>query len=104
MLLLDEPTASLDLGYQLEIAALLRRLNADARHDDGGVHARSEPGRGAVRRGRAAAATARVLAHGADRRTRSPPTTSGRLYGVDADVHFHAAAGHLTVVPIARTS
>jgi iron complex transport system ATP-binding protein len=28
-LLLDEPTASLDLGYQLEVAALLRRLHAD---------------------------------------------------------------------------
>lgn len=31
-LLLDEPTASLDLGYQLEVAALLERL-----HDDRGV-------------------------------------------------------------------
>src|SRR6185295_14849285 len=29
LLLLDEPTASLDLGYQFEIAALLRRLNRD---------------------------------------------------------------------------
>ena len=29
LLLLDEPTASLDLGYQLEIASLLRRLNRD---------------------------------------------------------------------------
>jgi iron complex transport system ATP-binding protein len=29
VLLLDEPTASLDLGYQLEIAELLRRLNHD---------------------------------------------------------------------------
>jgi len=29
VLLLDEPTASLDLKYQLEIAALLRRLNRD---------------------------------------------------------------------------
>ena len=29
MLLLDEPTASLDLGYQLEIASLLRRLNEE---------------------------------------------------------------------------
>ena len=29
VLLLDEPTASLDLGYQLEIAALLARLNRD---------------------------------------------------------------------------
>src|SRR5690349_3150970 len=31
-LLLDEPTASLDLGYQLEVASLLRRL-----HDERGV-------------------------------------------------------------------
>src|SRR5262249_52289676 len=29
MLLLDEPTAALDLRYQLEIATLLRRLNAE---------------------------------------------------------------------------
>ena len=29
LLLLDEPTASLDLGYQLEIAALLARLNRE---------------------------------------------------------------------------
>ena len=29
MLLLDEPTAALDLGYQFEITALLRRLNAE---------------------------------------------------------------------------
>jgi iron complex transport system ATP-binding protein len=32
LLLLDEPTASLDLKYQLEIAAVLRRL-----HDDRGI-------------------------------------------------------------------
>ena len=29
LLLLDEPTASLDLGYQLEISSLLQRLNQD---------------------------------------------------------------------------
>src|SRR6476659_424652 len=29
MLLLDEPTAALDLAYQFEIAALLKRLNAE---------------------------------------------------------------------------
>ena len=29
VLLLDEPTASLDLGYQLEVASLLRRLNLE---------------------------------------------------------------------------
>ena len=31
VLLLDEPTASLDLGYQLEVASLLRRLSRE--HD-----------------------------------------------------------------------
>jgi hypothetical protein len=25
------------------------------------------------------------------------------LYDVEADVHFHAGAGHLTVVPLRRT-
>jgi iron complex transport system ATP-binding protein len=29
LLLLDEPTASLDLGYQLEVVSVLRRLHAD---------------------------------------------------------------------------
>ena len=29
VLLLDEPTASLDLGYQLEVASLLSRLNRE---------------------------------------------------------------------------
>ena len=29
ILLLDEPTASLDLGYQLEVASLLGRLNRE---------------------------------------------------------------------------
>ena len=29
LLLLDEPTASLDLGYQLEVSSLLKRLNRD---------------------------------------------------------------------------
>jgi ABC-type cobalamin/Fe3+-siderophores transport system ATPase subunit len=26
------------------------------------------------------------------------------LYNVEADVHFHAGAGHLTVVPLRRVS
>jgi len=30
-------------------------------------------------------------------------TNIRRLYNVDADVTFHPRAGHLTVVPIART-
>jgi iron complex transport system ATP-binding protein len=54
VLLLDEPTASLDLGYQLEVAALLRHLNLErgvtmvlATHDLN--LARSSPTRGSRR-------------------------------------------------------
>ena len=100
VLLLDEPTASLDLGYQLEIAALLARLNRDrgvtmvmATHDlnlaastcdtlvlmrDGGV-----------------------VAQGPTRDVLTADAVE-RLYGVDADVQFHARAGHVTVVPVGR--
>lgn len=34
LLLLDEPTASLDLRYQVEIAALIARLHDEAQHSD----------------------------------------------------------------------
>jgi iron complex transport system ATP-binding protein len=101
MLLLDEPTAALDLRYQFEIASLLRRLNAQrgttmivSTHD--------------LNLAAALCATVvllkegRVIAHGATQDT----LTAGnirRLYDVDADVQFHSRAGHLTVVPIARS-
>jgi ABC-type cobalamin/Fe3+-siderophores transport system ATPase subunit len=99
-LLLDEPTASLDLGAQLDIAALLARLHRDrgttmvvCTHDlnfaaslcaelvlirDGRILARGQ--------------TAEVLT----------PASVTALYDVDADVAFHPGAKHLTVVPIAR--
>jgi len=100
ILLLDEPTASLDIGNELEVQALLRRLNADgavtmvlSTHD----------------LNLAAALCHRlvlikdgmVLAAG---RTADVLTPAGirALYGVDADVHEHVRAGHLTVVPIER--
>jgi iron complex transport system ATP-binding protein len=100
ILLLDEPTAALDLAYQLEVAALLRDLQRRtplsivvSTHDlnfaaglcrtlvllkDGGVIA--------------AGPTEDVLTQANIR----------ALYGVDADIHAHAAAGHLVVVPIRR--
>ena len=100
LLLLDEPTASLDIGHEIEVQMLLRRLNADANvtmvlstHDlnlaaalchrlvllkDGQVLD--------------AGPTAQVLTSAAVR----------ALYGVDADVEQHERAGHLTVVPIGR--
>jgi iron complex transport system ATP-binding protein len=100
VLLLDEPTASLDLGYQLEIASLLTRLNRE--HGVTMVLATHDLNLAAsicdtvvlVRGGQ-------VLASG---RTRDVLTTPmiRQLYGVDADVQFHTQAGHLTIVPIGR--
>jgi iron complex transport system ATP-binding protein len=102
LLLLDEPTASLDLGYQLEIAALLRRLNRErkvtmvlATHDLN--LAASLCDRLVVMR------DGHVLAQGVTREVLTSETVR-RLYDVDADVELHPRAGHLTVVPIRRLS
>jgi iron complex transport system ATP-binding protein len=101
VLLLDEPTASLDLQYQMEVASLLGRLNQDrgvsmvlATHDlnlaaslcDWLVLVRS----------------GRVVAHGPTREVLTAAMIQ-QLYDVEADVHFHEASGHLTVLPIRRT-
>ena len=98
VLLLDEPTASLDLAYHMEVASLLHRLNRDrgvsmvlATHDlnlaaslcDSLVLVRS----------------GRVLAHGPTRDVLTAAMIR-QLYDVDADVRVHDASGHLTVVPI----
>jgi iron complex transport system ATP-binding protein len=100
LLLLDEPTASLDLAYQLEIASLLAGLNRArgvtlvlATHDLNLAAALCTH----VVMIRAGS----VLAEGA---TASVLTAAGvrELYGVEADVRFHPDAGHLTVVPIRR--
>jgi iron complex transport system ATP-binding protein len=44
----------------------------------------------------------RVLARGATKDVLTGDNIR-QLYGVDADVTFHSRAGHLTVVPLART-
>jgi iron complex transport system ATP-binding protein len=100
VLLLDEPTASLDLGYQVEIASLLRRLNRErsvtmvmATHDlnlaasicDTVVLMRD----------------GKVVGHGAPRDIIDREAVL-HLYGVNADVHFHDDAGHLVVVPVGQ--
>jgi iron complex transport system ATP-binding protein len=101
IMLLDEPTASLDPGYQIEIAALLRRLNQERRitmiiatHDLNFA--------ASICRQLVLLRAGRVLASG--------PTTEvltaariAELYGVEADVEHHERAGHLTVVPIRKT-
>ena len=98
--LLDEPTASLDLGYQLEITSLLRRLNQDhgvtmaiSTHD---LNLAASICRELIlmRDGRVLAAgpTADVLT----------PDNVKRLYDVEADVRLNDATGHMTVVPVRR--
>lgn len=100
MMLLDEPTASLDLGFQFDIAALLKRLNAErgttmvvSTHD-------LNLAAGLCQRVVLLKA-GRVLAQGPTEDTLTVDNIR-RLYDVDADVQFHPRAGHLTVVPIAR--
>ncbi len=100
VLLLDEPTASLDLGHQLDIAALLARLNHDrgvsmviSTHD---LNLAATLCRTLVlmRNGRVVAAgpTDQVLT----------PDNVRAIYQVEADVHVHASTGHVTVVPVRR--
>ncbi len=100
LMLLDEPTAALDPGYQIEIAALLRRVSADrgvtmvvATHDLNFA--------AGLCRDLLLLREGRVLASGptAEALTRESVRA---LYDVEADVTFHQGAGHLTVVPLRR--
>ncbi len=102
ILLLDEPTASLDLGYQIEIASLLRHLNERrgvtmviATHDLN--FAAAVCGELSLLR------DGRVMASGA---TESVLTREriAALYGVDAEVARHPTTGRLVVVPIGKAS
>jgi iron complex transport system ATP-binding protein len=100
ILLLDEPTASLDLGYQFDIAALLARLNREreltivvATHD---LNFAASLCRSIVM-----LSEGRVAAAGPTGDTLTSMSIQA-LYGVVADVYPHHAAGHLTVVPLRR--
>src|SRR5437773_1425295 len=95
ILLLDEPTASLDLGFQFDIAALLARLNRDravtmvvSTHDLN-LAATLCTELVLLKAGQ-------VLAHGPTERVLNAESVR-LLYGVEADVMQHPRAGHLTV-------
>ncbi len=102
LMLLDEPTASLDLGYQIEIASLLRQLNERrgvtmiiATHD----------------LNFAASVCSELALLRAGRLMASGPAESvltreaiGALYGVEAEVTRHPVTGRLVVVPIRTVS
>ncbi len=98
ILLLDEPTASLDVAYQLEVASLLARLNRTkgatmvlATHDLNLAASLCDT-LVLLREGR-------VLAHGWTSEVLNAAMVR-ELYGIEADVQFHDGAGHLTVVPV----
>ena len=100
LLLLDEPTSSLDLAYQLEIAGLLAHLNRQrgvtivlSTHD---LNFAASVCHSLVllRRGR-------VVAAGGVHEALTPETIRA-VYGVEAEVAMHARAGHVTVVPVGR--
>jgi iron complex transport system ATP-binding protein len=100
LLLLDEPTASLDLGHQLDVQQLLAGLNRDrgvtmalSTHDLNLAAALCSQ-LILLRDGR-------VIAQGATADVLTPDAVRA-LYGVDADIQRHPTAGHLTVTPLAR--
>lgn len=102
VLLLDEPTASLDLGFQLEIATLLRRLNRErgvtmvvASHDLN--FATSLCDRLVLLR------NGTVLGQGSIADTLTPEAIR-HLYDVEAEVAHHHTAGRLVVVPTHRVT
>ena len=99
LLLLDEPTASLDIGHQLEVQALLRRLNADGMTMMLSTHDLNLAA--ALCRRLILLRNGRVVAAGPTDDVLTPATVRA-LYDVDADVERHSRSGRLTVVPIGR--
>jgi iron complex transport system ATP-binding protein len=100
VLLLDEPTASLDIGYQLEIAGLLHQLNRD-RHITMVVSTHDLNLAAGLCRELILLRAGRVLAAGPTEQVLTPENIRS-LYDVDADVSVHEVTGHVTVVPLRR--
>jgi len=102
VLLLDEPTASLDLAYQLEIRSILLDLNARrgltivvSTHD---LNMAAGLCRDLILLDRG-----RVLAAGPID-SMMTPSLIRQLYDVDVDITTHPRTRHLTVVPVARAA
>ncbi len=100
VLLLDEPTASLDLGYQLEVSSLLQRLNAE-RGVTMAISTHDLNLAASICKDLILMRHGRVLAAGPLDEVLTPANIR-LLYDVDADVHVHEATGHMTVVPVRR--
>ena len=97
VLLLDEPTASLDLGYQLEIAALVRELN-ERRGLTMAISTHDLSFASAVCDELVLLRAGQVIGAGPADRILSAETIKA-LYDVEADVHRDEASGRMVVVP-----
>jgi iron complex transport system ATP-binding protein len=102
ILLLDEPTAALDLAYQLELAALLRSLQdrlpiaiAISTHDLNFA--------AGLCRTLVLLKDGQVLASGATDDVLTPDRIRS-LYGVEADITRHPVTGRLMIVPLRRAT
>ena len=100
LLLLDEPTASLDLGYQLEISSLLSRLNQDHRVTMA-ISTHDLNLAAAICRELILMRDGRVLAAGPTNEVLTPENIR-LLYDVEADVQINSETGHMTVVPVRK--
>jgi iron complex transport system ATP-binding protein len=100
ILLLDEPTASLDLAYQLEVRSILQELNT-ARGLTIVVSTHDLNLAAGLCQELILLDRGRVLATG-ETAAMLDADLIRTLYGVDVDVSRNHKTGHLTVVPVAR--
>jgi iron complex transport system ATP-binding protein len=99
-LLLDEPTASLDLGYQMDVASVVRRLGDE--RGIGLILSTHDLNLAAgLCRTLVVLKIGEVIASGPTVEVLTPSLIR-RLYGVDAEIGEHPKTGHLVVVPIGR--
>jgi iron complex transport system ATP-binding protein len=102
LLLLDEPTTALDLAYQLEIAALLRDMHL-ARRIAIVISTHDLNFAAGLCRSLVLLRNGEVLAAGPTEEVLTVERIRS-LYGVEAEVERHRAAGQLVVVPLRRSS
>jgi iron complex transport system ATP-binding protein len=100
ILLLDEPTASLDLAYQLEVRTILHTLNRD-RNLTIVVSTHDLNFAASLCKELVLLHQGRVLAAG-PAAAMLDPSLIGNLYGVEVDITQNARTGQLTVVPVER--
>lgn len=100
LLLLDEPTASLDLGYQLDVVATLRSLN-ETRGTTMVVSTHDLNLAASLCQHMIMLREGCVVAAGPTEEILNEETVRA-LYGVDADISRNSETGHLTVVPVRR--